>query len=130
MLWSTSPACTELETHVLDWMAELLDLPDCFRSEPGPGCGVIQDTASSASFVTLLAARERATGWRSNESGLNSVDERLVAYTSDQAHSSIAKAAKMAGVGEDNLRTVAIDELRDAAGRASCRRSSAISPPG
>ena len=110
MLWSTSPACTEVETKVLDWMADLLDLPACFRSEPGPGCGVIQDTASSASFVTLLAARERATGWRSNQSGLHSVDDRLVAYTSDQAHSSIAKAAKMAGIGEDNLRTVAVDE--------------------
>ena len=110
MLWSTSPACTEIETHVLDWMAELLDLPACFRSKPGPGCGVIQDTASSASFVALLAARERATGWRSNELGLGSVDERVVAYTSNQAHSSIAKAAKMAGIGEANLRTIDVDD--------------------
>lgn len=110
MLWSTSPACTELETHVLDWMAELLDLPGCFRSRPGPGCGVLQDTASSSSFVTLLAARERATDWRSNRDGLAAGDERLVAYTSDQAHSSIAKAAKMAGVGEANLRLVESDE--------------------
>ena len=110
MLWSTSPACTEIETHVLDWMAELLDLPKCFRSVPGPGCGVIQDTASSSSFVTLLTARERATDWKSNQHGLAGVDERLVAYTSNQAHSSIAKAAKMAGIGEANLRTIEVDE--------------------
>ena len=110
MLWSTSPACTEIETVVMDWMAKALDLPTCFHSSPGPGCGVLQDTASSASFVTLLAARERATDWRTNREGLGEVNPKLVAYTSNQAHSSIAKAAKMAGMGEDNLRLVDVDD--------------------
>ena len=58
MLWATSPACTELETHVLDWLVEMLDLPQKFLST-GTGGGVIQDTASSASLCALLAARER-----------------------------------------------------------------------
>jgi aromatic-L-amino-acid decarboxylase len=58
MLWATSPACTELETHVLDWVAHMLDLPAKFLS--GAGGGVIQDTASSATLCAMLAARERA----------------------------------------------------------------------
>src|SRR5687767_4434398 len=58
MLWSTSPASTEVETHVLDWIVELLGLPARFRSD-GPGGGVIQDSASSATLCALLAARHR-----------------------------------------------------------------------
>ncbi|HEX7132283.1 MAG TPA: pyridoxal-dependent decarboxylase, partial [Iamia sp.] len=61
MLWHTGPACTEVETHVLDWLAELLDLPAAFRSD-GPGGGVIQDSASSSTLVAVLAARDRARG--------------------------------------------------------------------
>lgn len=110
MLWSTSPACTEIETHVLDWMAKILGLPEFFLSEPGPGCGVIQDTASSASFVALLAARERATGFVSNEVGLGNVEQQVVVYTSEHAHSSIAKAVRMAGIGEVNLRLIPVDD--------------------
>ncbi|MGH2349369.1 MAG: pyridoxal-dependent decarboxylase [bacterium] len=106
MLWATSPACTELETHVLDWVADMLGLPARFKSD-GAGGGVIQDTASSASLCALLAARERATGFRSNEHG---GDGRLVAYTSAQAHSSIEKAVKIAGLGRDNLRLVEVDD--------------------
>ncbi|HLE60417.1 MAG TPA: aminotransferase class V-fold PLP-dependent enzyme [Thermoanaerobaculaceae bacterium] len=106
MLWTTSPACTELETHVLDWMAEMLGLPARFKSD-GSGGGVIQDTASSASLCALLAARERTTGYASNERGC---DGRLVAYTSTQAHSSIEKAVKIAGLGRANLRLVEVDE--------------------
>ena len=106
MLWSTSPACTELETHVLDWMAEILDLPQRFRST-GTGGGVIQDSASSAALCALLAARERATGLASNERGC---DGRLTAYTSSQAHSSIEKSAKVAGIGRANLRLIGVDE--------------------
>src|SRR5208337_4392765 len=64
MLWATSPACTELETHVLDWLADMLGLPEKFKSN-GKGGGVIQDTASNASLTALLAARERATGFQS-----------------------------------------------------------------
>jgi len=106
MLWATSPACTELETHVLDWLADMLGLPVKFKSDAAGG-GVIQNTASSASLCALLAGRERATNFTSNERGC---DGRLVAYTSNQAHSSLEKAAKIAGLGCQNLRTIEVDE--------------------
>jgi aromatic-L-amino-acid decarboxylase len=105
MLWMTSPACTELETHVLDWLVEMLGLPEKFRST-GEGGGAIQDTASSASLCALLAARERATRFASNERGC---DGRLVAYASSQAHSSIEKGVKIAGLGKRNLRSIGVD---------------------
>ncbi len=95
MIWATSPACTELETHVLDWVAQMLDLPHRFLST-GKGGGVIQDSASSAALCALLAARERATEFASNAHGCNG---KLVAYASSQAHSSIEKAVKIAGSG-------------------------------
>jgi aromatic-L-amino-acid/L-tryptophan decarboxylase len=106
MLWATSPACTELETHVLDWLADMLGLPAAFQSA-GPGGGVIQDTASSATLCALLAGRERATGSTSNDTGCNG---KLVAYASREAHSSIEKAVKIAGLGERNLRRIEVDE--------------------
>ncbi len=106
MLWATSPACTELETHVLDWLVEMLALPKSFSSTTNGG-GVIQDTASNSSLCALLAARERATSFASNERGC---DGRLVAYTSSQAHSSIEKAVKIAGLGRENLRLIEVDE--------------------
>jgi aromatic-L-amino-acid/L-tryptophan decarboxylase len=106
MLWATSPACTELETHMLDWVADLLALPAKFKST-GAGGGVIQDSASSAVLCALLTARERATGFQSNDRGC---DGRLVAYTSPHAHSSVEKAVKVAGLGRDNLRLIAVDE--------------------
>jgi aromatic-L-amino-acid decarboxylase len=106
MLWATSPACTELETHVMDWLVEMLDLPVKFLSSNSGG-GVIQDSASNASLCALLAGRERATTYACNEQG---VDARLVAYTSNQAHLSIEKAVKIAGIGRANLRLVDVDE--------------------
>ena len=106
MIWATSPACTELETHLLDWLAGMLDLPEKFKSH-GPGGGVIQDTASSSSLCAMLAARERATGLRSNERGC---DGSLVAYTSTEAHSSIEKGIKISGIGSENLHTIDTDE--------------------
>jgi aromatic-L-amino-acid decarboxylase len=106
MLWATSPACTELETHVLDWVVEMLGLPAHFKSN-SVGGGVIQDTASSAVLCALLAARERATGWQSNAVG---VDGRLTVYTSSQAHSSVEKAVRVAGLGDKNLRLIDVDE--------------------
>src|SRR5229473_2040129 len=106
MLWSTSPACTELETHVLDWLVPMRGLPEKFLST-STGGGVIQDTASSASLCALLAGRERATNFASNQKGC---DGLLVAYTSAQAHSSIEKASKIAGLGGDNLRLIETDE--------------------
>lgn len=106
MLWSTSPACTELETHVLDWLVPMLGLPEKFLSS-GSGGGVIQDTASSASLCALLAARERATHFASNRRGC---DGKLVAYCSTQTHSSVEKAVKIAGLGSDNLRQIEVDK--------------------
>ena len=106
MLWATSPACTELETHVLDWLAKMLALPEKFFSNSAGG-GVIQDSASSASLCAVLAARERATNFNSNENGCR---EELVAYTSTQAHSSIEKDIKVAGIGRANLRLIDVDE--------------------
>ncbi len=106
MLWATSPACTELETHVLDWMADLLGLPEKFKSGRAGG-GVIQDSASSAVLCALLAARERATGFKSNEQGC---DGKLVAYTSPHAHSSVEKAIKVAGIGRRQLRMLETDQ--------------------
>ncbi|MDE3011530.1 MAG: aspartate aminotransferase family protein, partial [Pseudomonadota bacterium] len=80
MLWATSPACTELETHVLDWLADLCGLPACFTSR-GSGGGVLQDSASSAALCALLAARERATAGAGNRAGLQQ-QRLLTAYTS------------------------------------------------
>ncbi len=110
MLWATSPACTELETHVMDWLAEMLDLPPAFRST-STGGGVIQDSASSATLCALLAARERATAGRSNTAGVNGGETpRLVVYASTQAHSSIDKAVMIAGLGTENLRKIPVDD--------------------
>jgi aromatic-L-amino-acid decarboxylase len=106
MLWATSPACTEVETHVLDWLVGMLGLPEKFLSSASGG-GVIQDTASSSTLCAMLAARERATNYVSNRRGCNG---KLVAYTSSHAHSSIEKAAMVAGIGVENLHLIAVDE--------------------
>ena len=108
MLWQTSPACTELETHVLDWLADMLGLPARFKSH-GRGGGVIQDSASSATLCALLAARERASGYHAREQG-NPGD--LVAYCSSETHSSLEKAMSIAGLGRARLRKVATDARR------------------
>ena len=107
MLWATGPACTEVETVMLDWLAGLLDLPAAFRSD-GPGGGVIQDSASSAALVATLAGLHRAGGGRWRTSG---VDGTYTAYTSTQGHSSIEKAARIAGIGDGQVRAVAVDPL-------------------
>ena len=114
MLWATSPACTELETHVLDWFVDLLGLPDRFRSSAAGG-GVIQDTASSSALTALLAARERASAGAVNEHGVGfgpgaGRGPRLTVYTSRHAHSSIEKAVKIVGLGRGNLRLVDVDD--------------------
>ena len=105
MLWETSPACTELETVMMDWLAKMQELPAQFRSS-STGGGVIQDSASSASLVAILTARERATNFKSNEDGCR---QALTAYTSAHAHSSIEKDIRVAGVGSRNLRTIDVD---------------------
>lgn len=107
MMWATSPACTELETHVLDWVAGMLNLPEQFKSTSQKGGGVIQDSASSAALCAIIAARERATGFESNLTGCSG---KLVAYASTQTHSSIEKGIKIAGIGSKNLRFIGVDE--------------------
>ncbi len=106
MIWATSPAATELETRVLDWLAEMMDMPEKFKSTSAGG-GVIQDTASTSGLTAVIAARERATKFESNKTG---VRQKLMAYVSSQTHSSLEKAIKMAGIGSENLRVVDVDD--------------------
>ena len=101
MLWQTSPAATEMETRVLDWLRRMTGLPVGFK-------GVIQDSASSAILCAILTARERATGWRANEDGMGAVP-RLTVYTSEEAHSATEKDVGIAGIGRANLRKVTTD---------------------
>jgi aromatic-L-amino-acid/L-tryptophan decarboxylase len=106
MIWATSPAATELETRVLDWLAEMMGMPEKFKST-STGGGVIQDTASTSALTAIIAARERATKFKSNKKG---IQQKLVAYISTQTHSSIEKAIKIAGIGKENLRLIDVDE--------------------
>jgi aromatic-L-amino-acid decarboxylase len=106
MIWATSPACTEVETRILDWVVGMLGLPEKFLSSSAGG-GVIQDTASSSALCSMLAARERATGYSINKKGGTG---KLIAYASTQGHSSMEKAAMVSGIGVDNLRLIGVDE--------------------
>src|SRR5205085_7948282 len=101
--WQAGPAVTELEEVVTDWVRQLVGLSDAWS-------GVIQDTASTCTLVALLCARERATDYSLARGGLQAEDRPLVVYASDQSHSSVAKAALLAGFGRDNLRLVAHDD--------------------
>jgi aromatic-L-amino-acid decarboxylase len=102
MLWQTGPAVTEVETHVLDWVVDLLGLPDRFRST-GAGGGVIQDSASSATLCAVIAARERAVA-KGADLG------RLTVYASAHAHSSLEKGARVAGLRPENVRLLDVDD--------------------
>jgi len=104
MSWATSPAATELEQVVMDWLRQMMDLPAGF-------VGVIQDTASTATLVALLSARERATGGKAGAAGLAAAGTPLAVYASREAHSSIDKAVKLAGYGLDLLRPIETDEV-------------------
>ncbi|MFG1681598.1 pyridoxal phosphate-dependent decarboxylase family protein [Nonomuraea sp. NPDC049269] len=101
MTWSSNPACTELEMTVTDWLADLMGLPACFA-----GRGVIQDTASAGALVALTAALWRRAGlaWRDGGSG-----GRYTVYTSCESHCSVAKAARIAGIGDAGVRWVEVD---------------------
>jgi aromatic-L-amino-acid decarboxylase len=103
MSWATSPACTELEQHVLDWLVEILGLPDRFRFD-GPGGGVIQDTASSAVLVAVVAALHRASKGRVRFDGVK--PQQYAIYVTSEAHSAATKAAIITGLGEQALRYV------------------------
>ena len=125
--WQASPALTELEELTTDWMRQMLGLSDAWS-------GVIQDTASTATLVALICARERATDHAAARGGLQASERPLVVYASSQSHSSVEKAALLAGFGRENLRVIAVDDrygmsadaLRHAvdadraAGRAPC----------
>jgi aromatic-L-amino-acid decarboxylase len=105
MLWQTSPAATELETRVLDWLRRALDLPEGFS-------GVIQDSASSATLAAVLVMRERALQWTGNKAGLPG-QKPLRVYCSGQVHTSIDRAIWVSGIGEDNLVRIPVaGELR------------------
>ena len=112
MLWATSPAATELETHVLDWFAELLGLPEHFRST-GTGGGVIQHTASDAALVAVVAALHRVSRGATERAGLT--EGRYAVYTSGQTHSSVEKACRVAGLGAAALRKIDVDPSTQAA---------------
>ena len=102
--WQSAPALTEVEEVVVDWLRELTGLPAQWR-------GVIQDTASSACLVALLAARERATNYSEARGGLQAESAPLTVYTTEHAHSSVAKAVALAGFGKANLRFADVDPV-------------------
>jgi aromatic-L-amino-acid decarboxylase len=100
MVWQTSPAAAELEEVVLDWLRQMISLPAGFS-------GVIQDTASTATLCALLSAREKATGFESNETGPRTP---LTVYASEEVHTSVDKGVRIAGFGKDNFRRIPTDE--------------------
>ena len=100
--WQSSPALTELEEVVVDWMRQMVGLTSAW-------CGVIQDTASTSTLIALICARERTTNFSLNRGGFQREPSPLIVYTSSYSHSSVAKAAILAGFGRENIRTVAND---------------------
>jgi aromatic-L-amino-acid decarboxylase len=101
--WQSSPALTEVEEVVTDWMRQMVGLSDAWS-------GVIQDTASSCTLLALLCARERSSDFSLARGGLQSVAAPLVVYVSDHSHSSVDKAALLAGFGRANIRVIGTDE--------------------
>src|SRR5437660_11716591 len=101
--WQSSPALTELEEVVTDWMRQMLGLSPAWS-------GVIQDTASTCTLVALTCARERATDYGLARGGLQAEERPLVVYVSAHSHSSVEKAALLAGFGRANVRVVAHDD--------------------
>ena len=95
MLWQTSPAATELEQKIIDWLRVGMGLPDGFK-------GIIQDTASSATLTAVLTMREKSLNWTGNKTGLSG-RSRLRIYASEEVHSSIDRAIWFSGIGEENL---------------------------
>jgi aromatic-L-amino-acid decarboxylase len=101
--WQASPALTELEEVVADWMRQMVGLSEAWG-------GVIQDTASTSTLVALLCAREWITDHGQTRGGLQAEPAPLVVYTSTQSHSSVEKAALLAGFGRANVRAIDTDE--------------------
>jgi aromatic-L-amino-acid decarboxylase len=107
MSWVTSPAATELEQHVMDWLADLLGLPETFRST-STGGGVLQDSSSGANLVALLAALHRSSTGGTLRRGVD--PDRATVYVSSETHSSMEKAVRIAGLGTDAVRIVEVDD--------------------
>jgi len=103
MSWQTSPAATEVEEVMMDWLRQMVGLSDAWT-------GVVHDTASTATLCALLCAREKASSFSQNRGGLQALDAPLVVYASSQAHSSIEKAALLAGFGKEHLRLIETDD--------------------
>src|SRR5688572_6939180 len=101
--WISSPVLTELEEVVTDWMRQMLGLSKEWS-------GVIQDTASTSTLVALLCARERASNYSLARGGLQGEEHPLIVYVSSHSHSSVEKAALLAGFGRANLHFIAVDE--------------------
>lgn len=102
MVWETSPAAAELEERMINWLQQMLGLPSVFT-------GVIQDTASTSTLCSILSARERHSDFMINQRGVYDSPATTV-YCSNETHSSIEKAVKIAGLGSDCLRKVDVDE--------------------
>lgn len=102
MMWQTSPSAAELEELTMDWLRQMIGLPEEFT-------GVIQDTASTATLVSILTAREKLSSFNINARGFTGT-EQLRVYCSTEAHSSIEKAVKIAGIGKENLVKIPVDE--------------------
>lgn len=102
MIWLTSPAAEELEERMMEWLRDALGLPQNF-------IGVIQDSSSSATLVALLTAREAHSHYQINQLGFTGA-ERFRVYTSTQAHSSVDKDVKIAGLGIENLIKIGVDD--------------------
>jgi aromatic-L-amino-acid/L-tryptophan decarboxylase len=102
LAWQSSPALTEVEEVVTDWMRQMLGLSTAWS-------GVINDTASTSTLVALLCARERASAYSLSRGGLQSEARPLVVYTSSHSHSSVEKAALLAGFGKENVRIIPHD---------------------
>lgn len=101
--WQSSPALSELEETTLDWLRQMFGLSPQWS-------GVIQDTASTSTLVALICARERSSDYALVRHGLQGQDKPLIVYVSAHAHSSVDKAALLAGFGRDNIRLIATDE--------------------
>ena len=102
MIWETSPAAAELEERVMNWLIQMMSLPQEFE-------GVIQDTASTATLTALLTAREKASKFQINENGFEG-NEKYRIYCSTETHSSVEKAVKIAGFGRNSLVKIEVDE--------------------
>jgi aromatic-L-amino-acid/L-tryptophan decarboxylase len=103
MSWQTSPAATEIEEGVMDWLRQLVGLPPPFT-------GVVQDTASTGTLAALICARERTSAFSQSAKGLQGGTPPMTVYASDQAHSSVEKAALLAGFGREHFRVIGTDD--------------------